>query len=135
MMTMTAANERKHPRYAHEAQVTLIVAGKAIEGRTQNVSRGGLCADLADEVALGTDVEVFIALVFENEEHSEALRIPARVAWCTSVDEGHQLGLVFKPMNAELSKYLGMFLRFLDTEEQRAKTEKRRAATVDERFG
>jgi Tfp pilus assembly protein PilZ len=123
-----------HPRYAHEAQVTLIVDSRSIEGRTTNVSRGGLCADLADEIAVGTELEVFLALIFDNEEHSEALRVPARVAWCTSVDEGHQLGLVFKPMNAELAKYLGMFLRFLDTEE-RVKNDKRRDAPVDERFG
>jgi PilZ domain len=131
---VTTTTERKHIRYAHEAQVTLVVAGKAIEGRTTNVSRGGLCADLADEVAVGTELEVSLALVFENEEQSEALTIPARVAWCTSVDEGHQLGLMFKPMNAELAKYLGMFLRFLDTEE-RIKNDKRRDAPVDERFG
>jgi hypothetical protein len=131
---VTTTTERKHPRYAHEAQVTLIVDGKSIEGRTSNVSRGGLCADLADEIAVGTELEVFLALVFDNEEHSEALRVPARVAWCTSVDEGHQLGLMFKPMNAELTKYMGMFLRFLDTEE-RVKNDKRRDAPVDERFG
>ena len=41
---------------------------------------------------------------------------------------------MFKPMSADLAKYLGTFLRFLLTEE-RAKPEKRRAATVDEKFG
>ena len=126
--------ERKHPRYAHEAAVTLLLAGQAIQGRTQNVSRGGLCADVADPIPPGTEVEVFLALVFENEEHSEALRIPGRVAWCTEVDDGHQVGLMFKPMSAELAKYLGMFLRFLDTEE-RVKNDKRRDAPVDEKFG
>ena len=114
--------------------MTLLLRGEAVQGRTQNVSRGGLCADITDAIPVGTEVEVFVALVFENEEHSEALRIPARVAWCTEVDEGHQLGLVFKPMNADLTKYLGMFLRFLDTEE-RVKNDKRRDAPVDEKFG
>jgi hypothetical protein len=129
------SQEREHPRYAHEAAVTLRVRGKPIEGRTQNVSRGGLCADLSDAVAIGTELEVDLQLVFENEEISEPLRIPARVAWCTSLDEGHQVGLSFKPMNAELAKYLGMFLRFLDTEERGMSDGKRRASTVDEKFG
>jgi hypothetical protein len=126
--------DREHPRYAHEAAVTLLVGGKTIQGRTQNVSRGGLCADLADAIVVGTEVEADLQLVFENEEVSEALRIPARVCWCTPVDEGHQVGLSFKPMNAELAKYLGMFLRFLDSEE-RVKNDKRRDAPVDEKFG
>jgi Tfp pilus assembly protein PilZ len=126
--------EREHERYAHEAAITLHVRGKVIQGRTQNMSRGGLCADLADPVAVGTELEVDLQLVFENEEHSEPLRIPARVAWCTVVDEAHQVGLSFKPMNAELAKYLGMFLRFLDSE-GRVQNDKRRATTVDEKFG
>lgn len=126
--------DRQHPRYAHEAAVTFHIGGKAVEGRTQNVSRGGLCADLADPAPPGTELEVDLQLVFENGEHSEALRVPARVAWCTSVDEGHQVGLMFKPMSADLAKYLGMFLRFLDSED-RVKNDKRRDAPVDEKFG
>lgn len=114
--------------------MTLLARGKTIQGRTQNVSRGGLCADLADAIAVGMELEVDLQLVFENEEVSEALRIPARVCWCTPVDEGHQVGLAFKPMNAELAKYLGMFLRFLDREE-RVKNDKRRDAPIDEKFG
>jgi Tfp pilus assembly protein PilZ len=126
---------RQHPRYAHEAAITLIVkGGKAIQGRTQNVSRGGLCADLAEPIAPGTELQVDLQLVFENEEHSDALRVPARVAWCTPVDEGHQVGLAFKPLDAERTKYLGMFLRFLDGE-ARVKNDKRRDAPVDEKFG
>ena len=126
--------EREHPRYAHAAAVTLLARGKTIQGRTQNVSRGGLCADLSDAVAVGTELEVALQLVFENEEHSEPLRIPARVVWCTSVDEGHQVGLSFKPLGAEMAKYLAMFLRFLDSEE-RVKNDKRRDAPIDEKFG
>ena len=114
--------------------MTLHATSKAIQGRTQNVSRGGLCADLADAIPTGTELEVDLQLIFENEEQSEALRIPARVAWCTPLDEGHQVGLSFKPMTAELAKYLAMFLRFLDSEE-RVKNDKRRDAPVDEKFG
>ena len=115
---MSTPDGRQHPRYAHEAAITLVVKGKAIQGRTQNVSRGGLCADLAEPVAAGTELHVDLQLVFENEEHSEPLRVPARVAWCTTVDEGHQIGLAFKPLDAE-----------------RVKNDKRRDAPIDEKFG
>ena len=108
--------------------------GKALQGRTQNVSRGGLCADLADPIVIGTELEVDLQLVFEDDTQSEPLRIPARIAWCTPLDEGHQVGLMFKPMNAELAKYVGMFLRFLDSEE-RVKNDKQRDKPVDEKFG
>ena len=83
---------------------------------------------------MGTELQVDLQLVFEDESQSEPLRVPARVVWCTPLDDGHQVGLAFKPLNAELTKYLGMFLRFLDTEE-RVKNDKRRDAPVDEKFG
>ena len=44
--------DRQHLRYAHEAAVTLYLAGEqagdvaVLSGRTRNVSRGGLCATL-----------------------------------------------------------------------------------------
>lgn len=126
--------ERQHQRYAHEAAITLRTRGKVYAGRTQNVSRGGLCADLAEPIPAGTELQVDLQLVFEDDSQSEPLRIPARVAWCTAVDEGHQVGLAFKPLGAELAKYLGMFLRFLDTE-GRVKNDKGRAPTIDEKFG
>lgn len=125
---------REYPRYAHEAAITLLARGKTYHGRTQNVSRGGLCADLAEPIAVGTELNVDLQLVFEDDTQSEPLRVPARVVWCTSVDEGHQIGLSFKPLNAELTNYLGMFLRFLDSE-GRAENDKRRDAPVDEKFG
>lgn len=115
--------------------MTLLAEGRELQGRTQNVSRGGLCADLVEAIPAGTDVEVDLQLVFEDDTQSEALRIPARVAWCTPMDDDtHQVGLAFKPMSAELAKYVGMFLRFLDSED-RVKNDKRRETPVDEKFG
>ena len=132
---MTTKDDRQYPRYAHEAAVTLNVGGREVHGRTQNVSRGGLCADLSEAVAVGTELDADLQLVFEDESQSEPLRIPARVAWCTTIDDvTHQVGIAFKPMNAELTKYVGMFLRFLDSEE-RVKNDKRRDAPIDEKFG
>jgi hypothetical protein len=125
-------SDREHPRYAHEASVTLRGPTWSIEGRTRNVSRGGLCATLADPVAVGTDLDVDLALVFEDDAKSDALRLPARAVWCTSVDDAHQVGLAFRPLSAEASEYLTLFLRYLDG----AKVEKanRSVPEIDDRF-
>ncbi|MDQ3364194.1 MAG: PilZ domain-containing protein [Myxococcota bacterium] len=107
--------------------------GTSYEGRTNNVSRGGLCAVMADPITIGADIGVDLRLVFAEQHHSDALRLPARVAWCTAVDEAFQIGIAFKPLDAELGKFLTTFLRYLD-DGCPAKPEKR-ASTVDERFG
>lgn len=111
--------------------MTFYVGGDEREGRTKNVSHGGLCADLAEPIAPGTDVELSIALVFSEEVRSEALRLPSRVAWCTSVDEGYQVGVAFRPLDAESSEYLTVLLRYLDDH----RTERDpRELSVDDRF-
>jgi PilZ domain len=126
-----AISERAHPRYAHEAAVTFFVGTARYEGRTKNLSRGGLCADLAQPIPNGTDVDVGISLVFSDDQQSEQLRLPARVAWCTPVDEGHQVGIAFRPLDATRTEYLGLFLRYLDDR----KTEKSpRNEDIDDRF-
>lgn len=125
--------EREHPRYAHEAIVTLRANGKLFQGRTTNVSRGGLAADLADHIPNGTEVELALQLVFEDEAQSEPLTIPARVVWCTTVDEGYQIGVSFKPMTAQQAQFLGMFLRYLDDSRPAPKVPK--ANNIDDRFG
>lgn len=124
--------EREHPRYAHEAVVTLHVNGKSYSGKTQNMSRGGLCADIAEQIPLGTDLEVDIQLVFEDVE-SEPLRLPARVVWNTALDESFQVGLSFQKLTAENVQYLTMFLRYL--EDPSPKLRSRRESTLDKRFG
>jgi hypothetical protein len=123
--------EREHPRFAHEAVVTVRLGNAAVEGRTRNVSRGGVCADVAQAVAVGADILVDLALVFD-EAQSEPLQLPARVVWCTMVDHAYQLGIAFRVMDAERAEYLGLFLRYLDD----SRIEKLpRDAPVDERFG
>jgi hypothetical protein len=129
-----AVSERAHPRYAHAAAVTFFIGpnrDERHEGRTKNLSGGGLCADLSAPIQAGIDVEVGIALVFSDDAVSEELRLPARVAWCTPVDEGHQVGVAFRPLDAEHAEYLAVFLRYLD---DRKAEKSPRAANVDDRF-
>lgn len=126
-----ATTEREHPRYAHEAVVIFHLATEICEGRTRNISRGGLCANLATALPVGTDCDVSIVLMFEDNLHSEALRLPARVVWCTSIDDAHHVGIAFRPLDATLQEHLAVYLRYLETKG----TEKRtRHLPVDERF-
>lgn len=125
--------EREHTRYAHEAAITLHVAGQVYEGRTTNVSRGGLCADLASKIPMGAEVEVDMQLVFEEDEKSDALRLSAHVVWCTTVDDGYQIGLAFRPLTAEKTKLINLFLRYLDDGGQPIKAE-RNERSIDDQF-
>ena len=126
--------ERQHPRYAHEVAVTIHFDKRVTQGRTNNVSRGGLCATVDDEIKSGANIEVDIVLVFDDEMQSEALRLPARVAWCTKLDDAFQLGISFKPIDAERAKYLQLFLKYLG-DERAPKQPRSSSLDVDKRFG
>jgi hypothetical protein len=127
------AQQREHPRYAHEAAVTVVAGNASITGHTTNLSRGGLCASLAEAVAVGSNIDVDIVLVFEGDVRSEPLRLPARVVWCTHVDDGHQIGISFRPLDAELAEYLGLFIKYLG-EGAVPKERTKRDLPVDDRF-
>lgn len=107
--------ERQFPRYAIDAEITVRNRGGVIaRGRTTNVSRGGLCADLDAAPTRGQSLEVSIALVFTNDSLSEPLPLPARMVWCTSLGETHHAGLSFLPLTREQTGFLDMFIRFLE---------------------
>lgn len=109
--------------------------GGIVAGRTMNVSRGGLCADLESPVPNGVMVEVDLQLVFDDEAHSEPLRLAGRVVWCTPVDDAHQVGIAFRPLSAEQLEYLTMFLRYLDDTRAPRRPSRREIASVDDLFG
>lgn len=125
--------DREHPRYAHEAVVTLRVAGKLHQGRTTNVSRGGVAAEVANAIAVGTEIECDLQLVFEDDAQSEPLRVPGRVVWCTALEDVFQVGVVFKPLAADKAQFLTMFLRYLDDSGPRSKQPKAERS-IDDQF-
>lgn len=114
--------------------MTLLGGKTKLEGRTVNVSRGGLCVDLPSKVKVGSDVDIDIVLIFDEETESEPLRVPSRVVWCTKLDSAYQVGICFRPMDAERAQYLTMFLRYLDdgTDGKKARTPP--PASIDDRF-
>jgi len=133
--------EREHPRYAHEAAITFHALEREIAGRSRNVSRGGLCAELDEEIPAGTSIEIDLQLVFGDDRHSEPLRLPARIAWCTAIDEHYQVGVQFLAVHEETAADLMMFLRYLDGRgalqpvAPEASPGSAPPASIDERFG
>lgn len=113
--------------------MTFHVRGKQLAGRTTNVSRGGLCADLSEPITAGSELEVDLQLVFEDDVRSEALRVGARVAWSTPHDDLFQVGISFRPLDQDKSELFQIFLSFLDQQE-REKPVKLRDQPVDDRF-
>lgn len=108
-------SDRQYPRYAVEASVTMRAPdGMVAEGRTDNVSRGGLCAVVDRRVEPGTRVDLAMVLIFDAETFSEPLALAARVVWCTAMGDQHQLGCAFLSVDADTTTYLDMFLRYLE---------------------
>jgi Tfp pilus assembly protein PilZ len=124
--------ERQHPRFAADVAIAVHVRGQTIEGRTRNVSRGGLCADLTAALPIGADVELDLVLLFEDDTQSEALRLPARIVWCTALESANQVGVAFRPLDRQLADYLNLFLKYLGSEKA---TKEPRPTDVDKRFG
>lgn len=113
--------QREYPRYAMHALLSAVVRGVVVEGHTINVSRGGLCAMVSTPVPVGTDLMIDLTLYFEDGALSEPLALWSRVAWCTGINDGFQIGLSFVNVNEATRTDLEMFLRFLD---QRVRTGK-----------
>jgi len=127
-----SVTEREHPRYAHSVTIRVLYGKKSTNGTTRNVSRGGLCANVGAAIPAGSDVTVDITLVFDDDMQSEALTLPARVAWCTTVDDEYQVGLSFKSMGADRAQFLAMFLKYLG--EERAPKAPRVEKSIDDQF-
>ncbi|MBA3460497.1 MAG: PilZ domain-containing protein [Deltaproteobacteria bacterium] len=113
--------------------MTLRVAGKLHQGRTTNVSRGGFAADMNEKVPVGAEIEVDLQLVFDDDAQSEPLRVPARIVWCTAVEEMFQVGISFKPIPADRAQVLAMFLRYLDDSGPKTKQPKGERS-IDDQF-
>ncbi len=115
---MNGADKRVFPRFACQISVELeTAAGKVHPGVSRNLSGGGICLETVDAIPAGEEVVVRVTLVFDAERSSEPLELPARVVWCTSFGDAHQVGTQFRPLSQDRARYLDMFLRYL---EQRA---------------
>lgn len=123
--------ERQFPRYAIGTEVTLRTkSGVIARGRTTNLSRGGLCADLDAEPTRGQQLEVSISLIFNADGLSEPLSLPARVVWCTSLGAARHAGLSFLALTREQTGFLDMFIRFLEDHPEEDEDEAARSRSL-----
>ncbi|HEY5926355.1 MAG TPA: PilZ domain-containing protein [Kofleriaceae bacterium] len=124
---------RQHPRVAADVGIKFYVGTQQVtEGRTRNVSRGGLCADLTSSLPNGKDVEIEMRLVFDDNSQSEPLRLPARIVWCTTLEGAYQVGIAFRPLDKRRAEYLTMFLKYLGEHDKPSRSNK--ATNIDDRF-
>jgi len=105
---------RQHPRYAIELEVSLHVGDTTVDGRTRDLSRGGLCLRAPSSVPVGTECVVRLALVFSENQFSEHLELPATVMWSTRLGAVHQIGVKFGAIPDETRGYLDLFMKFLE---------------------
>ena len=126
---------REHLRFAHESAVTFHLGSKTLAGRTINVSGGGLCVEVATAIKAGTDLVLDLLLRFEDKSASETMRIQARVAWCTTVDESFQLGIAFRPIDGVQAQEVAVFVSHLDDRTGNSPKLPKRKPPIDDRFG
>lgn len=108
------ADTRAHPRYALEIDAEVRAGERSFPARTKNISRGGIAVSATEAVAVGSDVTVSLALVFNEAAKSEPLPLQGRVVWCSPlVEKTYQLGVMFVGMRAEERSYVDMFIRYL----------------------
>ena len=108
------ADTRAHPRYALEIDAEVCAGERSFPARTKNISRGGISVSATQAVAVGTDVTVSLALVFNEAAKSEPLPLQGRVVWCSPlVERTYQLGVMFVAVRAEERSYVDMFIRYL----------------------
>lgn len=108
-------SNRQHPRFEHQAKVTLHTASTTVECTTANVSRGGLCVIAVAEVAIGLSVDVEFEFDAGGTGRSEGLRVPARVLWVTAVDETFQIGMSWQELDAGTLRGLQRYLKDIIT--------------------
>ena len=116
-MSTTKEESRKHPRFKVKVQARATIGQRVLEALTRDISGGGICLLLSEELEPGTVMELSLALLLGHNSFSESLELSGKVVWCTPIeDEGFQTGVMFVAVDPQTQGYLEMFLRFLQQE-------------------
>ena len=105
---------REHPRVNVDIQVAVSVADEKFAARTRDMSRAGLCLIGEQPIPADTEIALELVLTFGEAGTSEPLKVIGRVAWCTAMFGSYQIGVKFVKLNDDRTRYLEMFLGFLD---------------------
>jgi hypothetical protein len=108
------AVRRQHPRYNVDLRVSVTVASGRLQARTRDMSRAGLCLVAVQPIGREAEIKLELVLTFGSDGMSEPLVLVGRVAWCTPLFGAYQIGVKFVKIDQEQSRYLEMFMAFLD---------------------
>jgi hypothetical protein len=109
------AKRRQHARFAVDVQASLTVGDKAHQrARTRDISRAGICLVSLEAIPRDTEIAIELVLTFGGDGTSEPLNLLGEVVWCTSLFGAYQIGVKFVQVGDEQSRYLNMFIGFLD---------------------
>ena len=108
------AVRRQHPRYNVDLRVSVTVASGRLQARTRDMSRAGLCLVAVQPIGREAEIKLELVLTFGSDGMSEPLALVGRVAWCTPLFGAYQIGVKFVKIDQEQSRYLDMFVAFLD---------------------
>src|SRR4051812_26624157 len=109
------AKRRQHPRFAVDVQAYLTIGDKGQQrARTRDISRAGICLVSLDAIPRDTQIAIELVLTFGGDGTSEPLNMLGEVVWCTSLFGAYQIGVKFVQVGDEQSRYLNMFIGFLD---------------------
>ena len=108
------AVRRQHPRYNVDLRVSVTVASGRLQARTRDMSRAGLCLVAVQPIGREAEIRLELVLTFGSDGMSEPLALVGRVAWCTPLFGAYQIGVKFVKIDQEQSRYLDMFVAFLD---------------------
>lgn len=113
------ASRRRFVRAPYITPVRLDCAGKSFDGRTEDLSMGGVMVMLTEVLPQGADVVVRFALPTTGEY----VRAHATVRWCRK-QEGRArtpcaVGLEFKELDARVKNAIDQFVRIVGQEVER----------------
>jgi hypothetical protein len=106
--------KRQHRRFAVDVQAAVSIGERQLSARTRDISRAGLCLVSLEPIPRETQIAIELVLTFGDDGMSEPLHVQGAVVWCTSLFGAYQIGVKFVKVDSEQSRYLNMFIGFLD---------------------
>jgi len=114
-MTAPTTNLRRHPRIQVDVQANVVTKdGRKLLARTRDLSRSGICFITTEALPSGESLRIELVLLLGHSSSSEPLPLRARVVWCTVIAGAFQVGAMFEELSGRESKFLDMFMRYLD---------------------
>ena len=110
---------RAHQRFSCELRARVeLPDGRALDGRTADISFSGVCLHADEMVAVKTRVRFHLWAVLPSRETSEIV-VPGRVVWSTYVEGAYQIGASFdRDMDNYAWTRLDGLLQLLENEDR-----------------